>query len=60
MLLDLSPSSREHRFILAATDYFSKWSEAVPLKEVKATDLHSQVLCYIRCAPFRCAEKENF
>lgn len=30
------PSSRGHRFILAATDYFSSWAEAVPLKEVKA------------------------
>lgn len=29
------PSSRGHRFILAATDYFSSWAEAVPLKEVK-------------------------
>jgi hypothetical protein len=25
------PSSRGHRFILAATDYFSKWVEVVPL-----------------------------
>ena len=30
------PSSKGHKFILAATDYFSKWAEAVPLKEVKA------------------------
>ncbi|PKU82262.1 hypothetical protein MA16_Dca017484 [Dendrobium catenatum] len=29
------PSSKGHRFILAATDYFSKWAEAVPLREVK-------------------------
>ena len=27
-------SSKGHRFILAATDYFSKWVEAVPLKSV--------------------------
>jgi ribonuclease HI len=33
------PSSGGHRFILATTDYFSKWSEAVALKEVKATDV---------------------
>ncbi|KAL0361263.1 UNVERIFIED_CONTAM: hypothetical protein Sradi_3810800 [Sesamum radiatum] len=26
---------RGHLYILAATDYFSKWAEAVPLKEVK-------------------------
>ena len=30
------PSSGGHRFILAATDYFSKWAEAVPLREVKS------------------------
>ncbi|XP_020703198.1 protein NYNRIN-like [Dendrobium catenatum] len=29
-----SPSSVGHRFILAATDYFSKWVEAAPFKEV--------------------------
>ncbi|KAL0361090.1 UNVERIFIED_CONTAM: hypothetical protein Sradi_3793500 [Sesamum radiatum] len=28
-------SSARHIYILAATDYFSKWAEAVPLKEVK-------------------------
>ncbi|KAI0519706.1 hypothetical protein KFK09_007165 [Dendrobium nobile] len=28
------PSSKGHRFILAATDYFSKWAEAVPLRNV--------------------------
>ena len=32
----ISPStSKEHRFILAITDYFSIWEEAVPLREVK-------------------------
>src|SRR4051812_42827703 len=29
------PSARRHRFILAITDYFSKWAEAIPLKEVR-------------------------
>ncbi|KAK3023354.1 hypothetical protein RJ639_042752 [Escallonia herrerae] len=29
------PSSRGHRYILAATDYFSKWAEVVALKDVK-------------------------
>ncbi|CAL2256246.1 unnamed protein product [Prunus armeniaca] len=28
-------SSNGHSYILATTDYFSKWAEAVPLKEVK-------------------------
>ncbi|KAL0287452.1 UNVERIFIED_CONTAM: hypothetical protein Sradi_7124800 [Sesamum radiatum] len=31
----LMKSSGGHLYILAATDYFSKWAEAVPLKEVK-------------------------
>jgi hypothetical protein len=30
------PSTSGHRFILAATDYFSKWAEVVPLSEVKS------------------------
>jgi Integrase core domain len=33
------PTSRGHRFILAATNYFTKWTEVVPLKEVKAYDV---------------------
>lgn len=33
------PSSKGHRFILAATDSFSKWAEAVPLREVKADNV---------------------
>ena len=28
-------SSASHSYILAATDYFSKWAEAIPLREVK-------------------------
>ncbi|PKU62386.1 hypothetical protein MA16_Dca027399 [Dendrobium catenatum] len=28
------PSVRGHRFILAATDYFLKWAEAIPLRNV--------------------------
>ncbi|KAL0381958.1 UNVERIFIED_CONTAM: hypothetical protein Scaly_0483100 [Sesamum calycinum] len=31
----LTNSSGGHLYILAATHYFSKWAEAVPLKEVK-------------------------
>jgi hypothetical protein len=29
------PSARGHHFILAVTDYFSKWAKAIPLREVK-------------------------
>ncbi|XP_028091577.1 uncharacterized protein LOC114291891 [Camellia sinensis] len=31
------PSSSRYRHILAATDYFSKWAEAVALKNIKST-----------------------
>ena len=33
------PSSKGHKFILAATDYFSKWAELTPLKEDKAENV---------------------
>ena len=32
-------SSLGHQYILAGTDYFSKWAEAVPLKEVRSEDV---------------------
>ena len=36
----ISPSSiKGHRFILAITDYFSKWAEAIPLIEVKTSNM---------------------
>jgi len=36
----ISPtSSKGHRFILAITDYFSKWAEAILLREVKTSDV---------------------
>jgi hypothetical protein len=28
------PSSKGHKFVLLATDYFTKWVEAIPLKKV--------------------------
>jgi len=33
------PSAKVHQFILAITDYFSKWAEATPLVEVKTTNM---------------------
>jgi ribonuclease HI/transposase InsO family protein len=36
-------SSKGHRFILVATDYFTKWTEAVPLKNMT----HQEVIRFI-------------
>jgi len=33
------PLTKGHRFILTITDYFSKWAEAIPLREVKISDV---------------------
>lgn len=33
------PSSKGHQFILADTEYFSKWAEAVPLKHTRTQDV---------------------
>ena len=35
----LPKSSGRHLYILAATDYFSKWATTVPLKEVKKENI---------------------
>lgn len=44
----ISPkSSRMHQYILAATDNFSKWSEAIPLKAVKAEDVANFIKTHI-------------
>ena len=32
-------SSKGHKFIIAATDYFAKWVEAVPMKKVTTKDV---------------------
>lgn len=32
-------SAKGHHYILAATDYFSKWVEAIALQEIKASDI---------------------
>jgi ribonuclease HI len=37
------PSSKGHQFILAITDYFTKWVEAVPMKSVTSRDVISFV-----------------
>ena len=43
------PSNKGHDFILAATDNFSKWSEVVPLAEVKADTMIDFVKNHIIC-----------
>ena len=36
----ISPlTSKGYQFILAITDYFSKWAKVIPLKEVKTSDV---------------------
>ena len=35
----LPPSSKGHKFILVATDYFIKWVEVVPLKTVTSKNM---------------------
>ncbi|KAJ6822560.1 uncharacterized protein M6B38_388220 [Iris pallida] len=45
------PFVKGHRFILAITDYFSKWAEAVPLIEVKTSNVvnfikHHVIYCF--------------
>ena len=36
---EIHPSSKGHRFVLVATDYFTKWSEAMPLKNMTHTEV---------------------
>jgi len=35
----IPPTSKGHHFILAIIDYFSKWTEIFPLKEVNTSDM---------------------
>ena len=40
MVGEINPnSSKLHKYILTATDYFSKWTEAIPLKVINDTEV---------------------
>jgi hypothetical protein len=41
------PSSKSHEWVLAITDYFTKWVEAVPMKSVASKDVISFVLEHV-------------
>jgi hypothetical protein len=36
-------SSRGHQFVLVATDYFTKWTEAAPLKNMTEREIGSHL-----------------
>jgi hypothetical protein len=40
-------SSKGHRFVLVATDYFTKWTEGVPLRNMTHQEVISFVLEHI-------------
>jgi hypothetical protein len=43
-IIEIHPgSSKGHQFILVATDYFTKWTEAVPLKNMT----HREVISFV-------------
>lgn len=47
-------SHREHRFILEISDYFSKWAEIVPMREVKTANMVKFIkhhVIYFLCVP---------
>jgi IS30 family transposase len=43
------PSSKGHKFVLLATDYFTKWVEAIPLKKVTSDNMVEFVKEHIIC-----------
>ena len=44
----ISPSlTKGHRFILAITDYFSKWAEAIPLIEVETSNVVNFIIYHV-------------
>lgn len=43
----LSKASTKHRFVLVATDYFTKWVEAVPLEKIGSREVVNFLCDYI-------------
>jgi hypothetical protein len=41
------PSSKNHKFILVAIDYFTKWVETIPLKTMTSKEMIEFVKEYI-------------
>ena len=41
------PSSKGHHFVLVATDYFTKWTEAVPLKNMTHREVNEFITEHI-------------
>lgn len=43
------PSSNGHKFIIIATEYFTKWIEAIPLTHITGKQIATFILNYIIC-----------
>jgi hypothetical protein len=41
------PSSKGHQYILAITDYFTKWVEAIPMKSVTSKDVINFIIEHV-------------
>ena len=41
------PSSKGHRFVLVAMDYFTKWTEAIPLKNMTHREVFESITEHI-------------
>ncbi|KAM0980477.1 hypothetical protein ACFX2A_013913 [Malus domestica] len=55
----LSMSSAGEAYILAVTDYFSKWAEAIPLKEVKKETFSNRLVDEL-CEKYKFKQHKSF
>lgn len=45
---DITPnSSQQHKYILTATDYFTRWTEAIPLRKLNEDEVISFIKKFI-------------